>query len=136
MSDAADVLCPLVLNEILQAKPKKGREALVWGSRFATLAMLNIALTPYPKSILFNTILERLVSSQPFFDEMLEHERISDGNIGEGLLDSAVSTLEFPVGMIVPPLLMQVTSKLGYRAPYYLLALAMIFNGEVLSRVL
>jgi hypothetical protein len=135
-NDIADVLCPLVLDEILQIKPKRGREALIWASRFSALALANIALTPFPKTILLNTILERLVGSQPFFDELLEAERVKDVGVGEGLMDSAVSTLEFPVGLIIPPLLLGISNRYGYRVPYYLLTAALLFNGEVMSGIL
>jgi len=135
VSDAADVLCPLVLNEILQVEPKKGRDALRWSARFSALALFNIAFTPFPKSVLLNTILERLVSPQPFFDGLLDQYRSRD--IGEGILDSAVSTLEFPVGMIVPPVMLAVASRTkSYRAPYMLLTICALINAEVMTRIL
>jgi len=131
--DIAEVVYPLVVNEVLQIQPMKGRGALVWGSRFTALALLNIAVSPYSKSFLLNTVLERLVSSQPFFDDLLEHCRADQG---EGLLESAVSTLEFPVGMIVPPILVGVSQTFGERFPFYLLAATALINSEVMSRLL
>ena len=131
--DASEVICPLIIDEVLRIQPMHGPQALAWGSRFAALALLNIGLTPMPRSILANAVIERLVSSQPFFDEILARHRTGEG---EGMIEAAVSTLEFPVGLIVPPTLVMISEKFGVRTPYLFLAACALFNGEVLSRLL
>lgn len=124
IGDFCDLAIPLVMDELLHLPPVLGNQSLVWGSRLSALSLLNIALTPFPKTTWLNSVIDRLVSSQPFFDRELQ------GEGAVGMVDAAAATLEFPVSLCMPPVLGSVASRFGDRAPFVLLALAHLCLSE------
>ncbi|KAH9257347.1 hypothetical protein BASA81_004504 [Batrachochytrium salamandrivorans] len=124
ISDFCDLAIPLVVDEILQLPPMLGNQSLIWGSRLSALSLFNIAFTPFPKTTWLNSIIDRLVSSQPFFDRELQDEGAM------GMVDAAAATLEFPVSLCMPPVLGKVASRFGDRVPFALLALAHLCLSE------
>ena len=128
--DVAEIACPFVMNELFKIPPIKGKTALIWGSRFNAFALFNVGLTPWSATLFINPIIERLVNTQLFFNEILTRYR---GDLGEGAIETAISTLEFPVGLIAPKLFTNFSEIVGNRTLFVVLGLLTLINSEIIS---
>jgi MFS family permease len=125
--DVAEIMVPLLVVE-LGGVDISGERALEWDLRVSALTLLNTAFTPLPGSVLLNPALEMVVQGQRCLNELLAKVRSADD--GEGQVEAAMSTLDFPLAVTCPLVYARVSALTSTKIPLLLAALALLVDSE------
>ena len=129
VENASEVLMPLLMSEATDLSPKSFQLDL----RVATLTALNTGLTPNSNTVLANPVLGRVVDGSAEFNRALAAAQASfKGEFeGEGMLEAALATLEFPLGLLLPGFFLRLSRAAGSnRAPFWFVAVGLAACSE------
>jgi len=122
--DAAEILVPLIVVEGLGIEIL----SLEWSLRMSALTLLITSYTPWPKLILANPFLDSIIQGNRQLNALLES--VKSKNDGEGQIETALSSFDFPMAVTLPLIYAKMSQWAGTRAPLVFAALALLVDAQ------